>query len=139
MISKKGIELLTELEGLRLKAYQCSAGVWTIGIGSTYYENGTKVKQGDVITKERAFELFRLTAPKYEKDIPPGLTQNQHDALFCFCYNVGNTAFKNSTLLKVVKSIPNDKEAITNAFLLWKGKDNRLLSRQQKQIKRYFL
>jgi len=139
MISKKGIELLTELEGLKLKAYQCSAGVWTIGIGSTYYENGTKVKQGDVITKERAFELFRLTAPKYEKDIPSGLTQNQYDALFCFCYNVGNTAFKNSTLLKVVKSTPNDKEAITNAFLLWKGKDNRLLSRQQKQIKRYFL
>lgn len=36
-------------EGLRLKAYKCSAGVWTSGYGHT-----AGVKQGDVITKEQA-------------------------------------------------------------------------------------
>ena len=29
----EGVKLLEELEGLKLKAYKCSAGVWTIGIG----------------------------------------------------------------------------------------------------------
>ena len=40
-ISKDGLMLLAKLEGVKLDAYQCSAGVWTIGIGSTKYANGT--------------------------------------------------------------------------------------------------
>lgn len=40
-------------EGLRLKAYKCTAGVWTIGVGHT-----GGVKQGDVITEEEASHLL---------------------------------------------------------------------------------
>ena len=34
-ISPAGIELIKEFESLRLEAYKCPAGVWTIGYGLT--------------------------------------------------------------------------------------------------------
>lgn len=34
-ISKAGLDLIKEFEGLRLSAYQDSVGVWTIGYGHT--------------------------------------------------------------------------------------------------------
>jgi len=42
-LSKSGVQLLAELEGLRLKPYLCTAGVPTIGLGNTFYEDGRKV------------------------------------------------------------------------------------------------
>ena len=45
-IGAKGLNLIKEFEGLRLVAYKCPAGVWTIGYGHTY-----NVKEGDVITQ----------------------------------------------------------------------------------------
>lgn len=142
-ISENGVKLLAELEGLKLKPYLCTAGVPTIGLGNTFYENRQPVKMTDkAITKEEAYHLFFLIASKFEKtinqNVPSDLTQNQFDALFCFAYNVGQNAFKKSTLLKRVNLNPNDVGGITQAFLMWKGKKDILLSRQKKQIKRYF-
>jgi len=143
-LSQKGLDLLVELEGLQLYPYLCPAGIPTIGLGNTFYENGTKVTMQDKpISKEEAYRLFFLIATKFEKTLnsvlPSDLTQNQFDALFCFCYNVGQGAFKKSTLLRRVLNNPNDVGGITQAFLMWKGKKDILLSRQKKQIKRYFL
>ena len=57
-LDKKGLDLIAEFEGLSLKPYLCSAKVPTIGYGSTFYENGTKVKLTDApITKQRADEI----------------------------------------------------------------------------------
>ena len=57
-------------EGLKLTAYLCPAKVWTIGYGNTFYENGTKVKQGDKITKERADQLFiNITNKKFAEPL----------------------------------------------------------------------
>jgi lysozyme len=47
-------------EDMILKAYKCSQGVLTIGIGCTTYEDGSKVKEGDVISLKRAIELFEF-------------------------------------------------------------------------------
>jgi len=117
-----GINLLADLEGLKLKAYKCPAGVWTIGLGNTFYADGSKVKEGDVVTKEEAYYLFHLIATKFEKTINDNvkkpLTQNQYNSLFCFCYNVGQTAFVNSTLLKLVNINPTDAN-IAKEFLKW--------------------
>ena len=141
-LDNNGFKLLSELEGLRLKAYKCASGVWTIGYGNTYYEDGSRVKEGDVITKCHAVELFNSTSKYFENAVNENVTskinQNQFNALFCFCYNVGISAFKKSTLLKRVNKNPNDLKLIENAFLMWKGKNNVLFSRQKKQIKHYF-
>lgn len=121
-LDKNGINLLVELEGLKLNAYKCSANVWTIGLGNTFYENGTKVKEGDKITKEEAYHLFYLIATKFEKTINDNLksviNQNQFNALFCLCYNIGQVGFKNSTLLRLVNINPNDGN-IAKQFLKW--------------------
>jgi len=141
-LSSKGIELLSELEGLRFKPYLCTNKVATIGLGNTFYENGVKVTMNDkAITKEEAYHLFFLIAKKFENtlnsNLPNDLNQNQFDSLFCFCYNVGQAAFKGSELLKQIKTDPNDKDKITTCFLNWKGK--LLLGRRKKEIARYFL
>ena len=36
-----GKKLVMAFEGLRLKAYLCAAGRWTIGYGNTFYEEDT--------------------------------------------------------------------------------------------------
>ncbi len=142
-LDKLGFDLLVVLEGLRLNPYKCTAGVWTIGFGSTFYENGTSVKENDLkITKEKAYILFQKTAKKYidcvNKKVTSEITQNQFNALFCFCYNVGTGGFSNSTLLRMVNKNPNHEQKITAAFLMWKGQKNILLSRQKQQIEMYF-
>lgn len=121
IINEKGKTLIKTYEGLKLKAYKCSAGVPTIGYGATFYENGTKVKMTDVITKERAEQLFdyhsKLFADKVAKVVPV-LTDNQFSALVSFAYNVGIGALKSSTLLKKVKANPLDL-SIESEFMKW--------------------
>jgi len=107
MINKKTIELIKHFEGIRLKPYLCSAGVPTIGIGSTMYTDGTKVKLSDKpITEQEALDLFKLTLIKYEDAVTAfvrsKLTENQRGALVSFVYNVGIGAFKASTLLRKI-------------------------------------
>ena len=46
-LSQKGLDLIKHFEGFRSVPYLCSAGVPTIGYGSTYYANGTRVKLSD--------------------------------------------------------------------------------------------
>ena len=117
-----GVNLLAKLEGLELKAYKCSANVWTIGLGNTFYEDGSKVKEGDKITKEQAYHLFYLIAAKFEKainqNVKKEITQNQFNSLFCLIYNIGISGFKSSTLLKLVNINPKDAN-IAKQFLRW--------------------
>jgi len=93
--SHKGISLIQEFEGCQLKAYKCPAGIWTIGYGNTFYENNQAVKQGDIITKDRAISLMANLLPKFEfvvaKKINIVLNQNQFDALVSYVWNTGGS------------------------------------------------
>jgi lysozyme len=121
-LNKLGIDLMHFFEGCKLEAYQCSAKVWTIGWGNTFYENGTPVRQGDKITQDRANSLFVFVANKFageiKKLIKTNLSENQFSALVCFAYNVGTGNLAKSTLLKKVNANPNDP-SISNEFLKW--------------------
>lgn len=143
--SNNGITFITKHEGLRLKAYQDSIGIWTIGIGNTYYEDGSKVKEGDEITLERANSLFRHVLTPYELGVDvrtnDNITQNQFDALVSFTYNVGVTNFSKSTLLKKININPNDP-TIKDEFLKWSRAGGRviqgLLNRRKAEASLYF-
>ncbi len=93
--SQKGIDLIKKFEGCKLKAYQCPAGIWTIGYGNTFYEDNSKVKQGDVITQDRANSLLLHLLPKFEaivnKNIQATINQNQFDALVSYVWNTGGS------------------------------------------------
>jgi lysozyme len=122
-LDKKGYDLIKEFEGLKLKPYLCSAQVPTIGYGSTYYENGKKVKLTDApITKELADELFQIVADDFAKRVLPlvkkPLTQNQFNSIVSFAFNLGVRALQNSTLLRLININPNDA-MIAKEFLKW--------------------
>lgn len=98
-ISQMGIDLISHFEGMRLEAYQDSVGIWTISIGCTFYEDGSKVKKGDKITQERAIQLFRNIIKKFEQmvlnKVKRPLSQHEFDAAVSFAYNAG-TSYKSS-------------------------------------------
>ena len=145
-LDKKGLDLIAEFEGLSLKPYLCSAKVPTIGYGSTFYENGTKVKLTDApITKQRAEQLLKNTADKFAEKvavlITKPVTQNQFNALVSFAFNVGVSALKVSTLLKLVNNNPNDGN-IAKELLKWNKAGGRvvqgLTNRRIKESALYF-
>ena len=145
-LDKKGLDLIAEFEGLRLTPYLCSAKVPTIGYGSTFYENGTKVKLTDApITKQRAEQLLKNTADKFAERVAvlinKPVTQNQFNALVSFAFNVGVSALKISTLLKLVNNNPNDGN-IAKEFLRWNKAGGRvvqgLTNRRIKESALYF-
>lgn len=142
-LSEKGYAFLGNEEGLRLTAYQDIAGVWTIGYGNTYYEDGTKVKQGDKITKERAEQLFRLIVKQFEdavnSTIKRELNANQFDALVSLAYNIGIPGFKGSTVARRVNANPCDP-TIRQAFEMWKNAGGQpiLLKRRKREADLYF-
>lgn len=124
-------KLIQQFEGLKLKAYQDSIGIWTIGYGNITYLDGTKVKKGDEITREQADLMFKQTANKFAlevaKLIDVCLTQNQFNALVSLAYNIGIGAFKDSTLLKKVNVNPND-ESIRKEFKRWNRAGGKVLN-----------
>jgi GH24 family phage-related lysozyme (muramidase) len=119
---ERGLKLIKEFEGCKLKAYQCPAGVWTIGIGSTHYGDGTPVTKNRTLPNEgAAMALLAATIGQYEKAVNATgveLTQNEYDALVCLCYNIGAGNFFKSTLVKMLKA-GDDKAEIAKQFLRW--------------------
>jgi lysozyme len=131
-ISNLGLELIKKYEGFKAKAYLCPAKVITIGYGSTYYEDGTKVKLTDPpITQERATELLEALLVSYERSVDSycvdTINQNQFDALCSFAYNCGVGNLKSSTLLKKVNKNPNDP-TIKDEFIKWNKGGGKVLS-----------
>lgn len=129
-ISPNGIKFIQSFEGFSSKAYDDGVGVWTIGWGTTRYEDGTKVKRGDSITVERAVELFMHDLSEFEsavkRSVKVPLNQNQYDALVSFTYNVGIGALQGSTLLKKLNA--GDYSGAAAGLLAWnKGRVNGVL------------
>lgn len=141
----KGIPIIKRFEGLKLKAYFCPAGLPTIGYGSTWYENGSKVKMGDVITIDRADKLLIFTVAEFEKQVDTLVTSainaNQLGALTSFAFNVGIGNFRKSTLLRLVNANPSNP-AIRTEFGKWTRANNQVLkglvTRRQAEADLYF-
>lgn len=120
-ISQKGIDFIKSHEALRLKAYQDSKGVWTIGWGHT-----KGVKPGDVITREQAEQFIRDDFAWVERTLnadlvtgrdKPLVTQNEFDALCSLVFNIGSQAYLDSTVRRKIKQ--GDKMAAARAFKMW--------------------
>ena len=145
-LNQTGYNLIKEFEGLSLKPYKCSAGVPTIGYGSTYYENGIRVQMSDApITGARAELLLKHVADRFALKVANLLkkpvTQNQFNALVSFAFNVGSGALASSTLLKLVNTNPNDV-MIAKQFLRWNKANGKtvqgLTNRRIKESALYF-
>lgn len=120
-LSQKGVDFIKSHEALRLKAYQDSKGVWTIGWGHT-----KNVHPGDVITREQAEQFIRDDFAWVERTLnvdlvtgrdKPLVTQNEFDALCSLVFNIGSDAYLDSTVRRKIKQ--GDKMAAARAFKMW--------------------
>lgn len=122
--SEKGIELIKAHESLKLNAYQCPAGVWTIGYGHT-----RGVSKGMSITRMDADRMLKEDLRDSEDIINRqnlDVNQNQFDALVSFVFNVGAGNFESSTLLSKAKINVKDR-SIPEEFRRWVYAKGRIL------------
>ena len=145
--SSKATDLIAQFEGFKSHPYPDSVKIPTIGFGTTFYEDGTKVTLKDApISEDRAKAILlhylnKIILPDFQQHITVDLTQNEIDALACLVYNIGDGAFDRSSVLKDVNN------HIVNGTLLeshWEAWDkaggqvlNGLLNRRKSEYK-YF-
>lgn len=109
--------LIKQFEGLELDAYLDQAGIPTIGYGHT----GPEVKLGLRIDTNQAEALLTQDVQRFadavKSSVTVALTEGQFNALTSLAYNIGEGAFKGSTLLKKLNS--GDYEGAAGEFGKW--------------------
>lgn len=117
--------MIKSSEGVRLSSYLDSNSIPTIGFGSIFNLDGSRVKMGDTITADQAEQLFQKDLAQHDselnallKPVIDKLTEGQFDALSSFAYNEGSGRLQGSTLYKLLLADPNDV-TIPNQFMLW--------------------
>lgn len=137
-----GIDLIKQFEGYEKKlpdgsveAYADPKVGWTlptIGWGTTKYPDGSAVKKGDIISRERAeqcliSEVTHRCAPSLQA-IPTWtqMNDNQKGALYSFAYNLGANFYRGNnfqSITKVCDSIDkwNDVAWVTEQFVKYRN------------------
>lgn len=124
-VSSNCLDLIKTSEGLKLKAYKCPAGVWTIGYGST----GPDIKAGLVWTLKQAEDRLAADVNKFAAGVEKAAgkcTQGQFDALVSFAYNVGLGALQSSTLLRLHRA--GDHRGAYAQFARWNKAGGKVLA-----------
>lgn len=107
MIPEALLALIRKFEGLRLKVYRCPAGVPTIGYGHT----GADVRMDmQPISEPVAEAMMQQDAAVFHQaagKLSPILWLEgdaKHSAIADFCFNLGTTRYKASTLRRRIES-----------------------------------
>lgn len=132
--------LIKSYEGVSLKAYKDIVGVLTIGYGDT-----SNVSPGMIITMDEADErLNKRLRIDFEPDVCEALSrepsQHEFDSMVSIAYNIGSSAFANSTLVK--KFNAGDIDGAADEFLRWNkagGKSVKGLRRRRASERALFL
>lgn len=150
-ISAKGLGLIKEWEGYKNTVYKDSGGVPTIGVGHALTKSerasgkiviaGVTYKYKDGLSNEQVDQLLKQDLSIVEialhKLIKVELNQDQFDALASFIFNVGVSAFTNSTLLRKLNQ--REYNEVPTQLKRWvhdNGKRNRgLVNRRNNEIK----
>ena len=130
MLNQNAISLIKKHEGLRLRAYQCTASMWTVGfghVGDDYFP----VTKETIITEEKANELLIHDLAEAEDTVKRQysdwelLNENQYGAIVSFVFNTGSLkyydkkkkAFLERTILKFLRK--HDWVNVANSFLIY--------------------
>jgi len=121
-MTERGTQVLVDREGLMTTAYQDTVGVWTIGVGHTSAAGPPQVTAGMTITETEAFEIFDRDNDYFEHvvadTVSVPLEHHEFDAVVSFVFNIGETQWGSSTMLKLLNQ--GDKVAAWEEFKKWK-------------------
>jgi lysozyme len=115
--SQRTIDLIKQFEGLRLRSYQDQRGIWTVGYGHTGPEVGPHTVWSESQANLALVGRINAIAGILTGCIVPFVSQNQFDALVSLAYNIGQGAFRGSTLMKKLNQ--RDFEGAGEEFLKW--------------------
>lgn len=134
--SSKGQDFIVREEGEKLRAYLDAVGIWTIGVGHTGWVDAKPVGRGMVITKEKSRQILQVDLKRFENAVNEcvrvPLAQHQFDALVSLAFNIGEGAFRRSTLVKLLNC---RNPVASEQFLVWKYAGGRpiLLNRRKRE------
>ena len=119
-VTESTYNLIVDFEGKRNRAYRDTRGLWTTGIGHLIKPTEQYLIHA-VLTDEQVEELFKSDSKWCDGAIVEAvkvpLNQNQYNALFSLCYNIGETNFKASSLVRVLNT--GDYVTAANHFMDW--------------------
>ena len=130
LISDKGLAIIKYFEGFRSRPYRCPAGIATIGYGSIWNIDGTRVTMSRApVSRSEATKLLQCEMIHIYKTMSRfvSVETNQHefDALCSFIYNVGSGNFRASTLRQKLNR--GDKLGAANEFWKWRRGGGKIL------------
>jgi lysozyme len=138
--ASNGIALIKYFEHCSLNAFKpIPTDPWTIGWGRAH-----GISEGQTCTPDEADRMLREDLASTEQAVSASLkvqpTQNQFDAMVSLAYNIGVTAFEDSTLLRLVNIYAKENAALQ--FARWnksKGVVLAGLTRRREAERRLFL
>jgi lysozyme len=144
-VSPNGIKFIAGHEGEILRVYADPVGLLTLGVGHLLTAAEKKAMPlGTKITQKQSREYLAKDLQRFERAINAAvavpITQNQFDALVSFAFNVGESAFKRSSVLR---NLNNRKfAAAADSLLAWNKAGGRVLkglTRRRKEERELFL
>ena len=132
-IAKSTLDFITKEEGARNKAYKDSKGLWTIGVGHLIKadeQHLINTTLTDAQVKDLLKSDLKWCSEAVETSVRVPLHQHQFDALYSLCFNIGETNFKKSTVVKKINE--NDIKGAADAILMW-NKPEVLINRRKRE------
>ena len=132
-IAESTLAFIEKEEGAKNKAYKDTKGLWTIGVGHLI-KDSEKDLINATLTDDQVKELLKSDlkwcSEAVESSVKVPLTQKQFDALYSLCFNIGASAFKNSTVVKRINA--GDLKGAADAIEMW-NKPAVLINRRKRE------
>ena len=119
-IAESTLSFITKEEGFRNRAYKDSKGLLTIGVGHLIKASEPHLVSAtlsDQEVKELLKSDLKWCSEAVESSVKVPLTQKQFDALYSLCFNIGETNFKKSTVVKRINE--KDLKGAADAIEMW--------------------
>lgn len=120
MVNKAGLDLIKDFEGVRFRVYADPIGLPTVGIGHLVLPEDN-LHIGNVISMEQVDRFLQQDLRKAEDAISRYVTvplnENHYASLTALIFNIGETNFHRSSLLRYLNA--GNYTAAADSFKSW--------------------